>query len=105
MAAIQDLVLTFCPTMHSVRQKKLKLLMLVFAHLFSTLLSVSREIELWKQFYLSFRTRNAGASFNCRFFCQPKMTFLFFLTYNRLLSRGPWVRLENTPMSMPKQWL
>ena len=29
MAAIQDLVLTFCPTMHSVQQKKLKLLMLV----------------------------------------------------------------------------
>ena len=27
MAVIQDLVLTFCPTMHSVQQKKLKLLM------------------------------------------------------------------------------
>ena len=30
MAVIQDLVLTFCPTMHSVQQKKLKLLMPVF---------------------------------------------------------------------------
>ena len=28
-AAIRDLVLTFCPTMHSVQQRKLKLLMLV----------------------------------------------------------------------------
>ena len=27
MAVIQDLVLTFCPTMHSVQQKKLKFLM------------------------------------------------------------------------------
>ena len=27
MAVIQDLVLTFCPTMYSVHQKKLKLLM------------------------------------------------------------------------------
>ena len=27
MAVIQDLVLTFCPTIHSVQQKKLKLLM------------------------------------------------------------------------------
>ena len=30
MAVIQDLVLTFCPTMHSVQQRKLKLLMLVY---------------------------------------------------------------------------
>ena len=30
MAVIEDLVLTFCPTMHSVQQKKLKLLMPVF---------------------------------------------------------------------------
>ena len=30
MAVIQDLVLTFCPTMHSVQQKKLKLLMPVY---------------------------------------------------------------------------
>ena len=30
MAVIQDLVLTFCPTMHSVQQKKPKLLMPVF---------------------------------------------------------------------------
>ena len=29
MAVIQDLVLIFCPTMHSVQQRKLKLLMLV----------------------------------------------------------------------------
>ena len=28
-AAIRDLVLTFCPTMHSVQKRKLKLLMLV----------------------------------------------------------------------------
>ena len=28
MAVIQDLVLTFCPTMHSVQQKKLELLCL-----------------------------------------------------------------------------
>ena len=27
MAAIQDMVLTFCPTMHSVQQRKLELLM------------------------------------------------------------------------------
>ena len=27
MAVIQDLVLPFCPTMHSIQQKKLKLLM------------------------------------------------------------------------------
>ena len=30
MAVIQDMVLTFCPTMHSVQQRKLKLLMPVF---------------------------------------------------------------------------
>ena len=30
MAVIKDLVLTFCPTMHSVQQKKLKLLMPLF---------------------------------------------------------------------------
>ena len=30
MAVIQDLVLTFCPTMRSVQQRKLKLLMLVY---------------------------------------------------------------------------
>ena len=30
MAVIQDLVLTFCPTIHSVQQKKLKLLMPVY---------------------------------------------------------------------------
>ena len=30
MAVIQDLVLTSCPTMHSVQQKKLKLLMPVY---------------------------------------------------------------------------
>ena len=30
MAVIQDLVLTFCPTMYSVQQKKLKLLMPVY---------------------------------------------------------------------------
>ena len=30
MAVIQDLVLTFCPTMHSAQQKNLKLLMPVF---------------------------------------------------------------------------
>ena len=32
MAVIQDLVLTFCPTMHSVQQKKLKLLMPVLTN-------------------------------------------------------------------------
>ena len=33
MAVIQDSVLTFCPTMHSVKQKKLKLLMPVLVNL------------------------------------------------------------------------
>ena len=31
-ASIRDLVLTFCPTMRSVQQRKLKLLMLVYMH-------------------------------------------------------------------------
>ena len=37
MTAIQDLVLTFCPTMHSVQQKKLKLLMPVYYFLVQTI--------------------------------------------------------------------
>ena len=33
MAAIQDLVLTFCPKMHFTQQRRLKLLMPVFVHI------------------------------------------------------------------------
>ena len=45
MAVIQNLVLTFCPTMHSVQQKKLKLLMPVLTYLvYNNLLSIWHPI-------------------------------------------------------------
>ena len=45
-AAIRDLVLTICPTMHSVQQRKLKLLMPVLS------LEVSL-VKLWNHFTAS----------------------------------------------------
>ena len=43
MAVIQDLVLTFCPTMHSFQQKKLKLLMPVLGSIWPHLTEWTHE--------------------------------------------------------------
>ena len=53
MAVIQDLVLTFCPTMHSVQQKKLKLLMPVFfTNWFFALIKEFGNDKKWQELFL-----------------------------------------------------
>ena len=62
MAAIQDLVLTFCPKMHCTPQRKLKLLMPLESHL--SQMSIRLSEEGTSIIYFTIRLKNSRTKYS-----------------------------------------